>query len=109
MSTQQFRPAADLKTPEFEASLQPLSTGYMRLVGGRLWSGWFMSVEQATRLRDWLNRVLPEEDYLARQATAAETGRDPNGPFRWICPKCSTVNGIQDDICLGGSCGMHRP
>lgn len=34
---------------------------------------------------------------------------DPNAAFRWICPKCSTVNGIQDAICLGGSCGTHRP
>lgn len=33
----------------------------------------------------------------------------PNDAFRWICPKCTTVNGIDDLVCLGGTCGTKRP
>lgn len=38
-----------------------------------------------------------------------DTKPSPNDAFRWICPKCSTVNGIEDAVCLGGSCGTLRP
>jgi hypothetical protein len=47
---------------------------------------------------------------LARSPRRVEPRRDdPNAPFRWICPKCTTVNGIADEVCLGGSCGTKRP
>jgi hypothetical protein len=32
---------------------------------------------------------------------------DPLAAVRWICPKCSTVNGIEDAMCV--ACSFDRP
>lgn len=32
---------------------------------------------------------------------------DPNAPFRWICPRCNTVNIITATVCEG--CDEMRP
>jgi hypothetical protein len=34
---------------------------------------------------------------------------DPNAAVRWICPGCTTVNAIEDEVCCIGSCKTPRP
>jgi hypothetical protein len=51
-----------LETPEFHLRLAHNNPQGIYMVGGQAWSGWFMNVERATQLRDWLNRALPADE-----------------------------------------------
>jgi hypothetical protein len=43
-------------------------------------------------------------------SSAVKTGReDPLASVRWICPSCTTVNAIEDEVCCIGSCKTPRP
>lgn len=55
-----FRKAERLATAEFESKNDKTDAGYIRIVGGTRWSGPWLTVAAARRLRDWLNSVLPD-------------------------------------------------
>lgn len=55
----------------------------------------------ALHIQDYLDAA--DEDALTWPPKNAK----PNDAFRWICPRCSTVNGIDTLVCLSG-CGTAR-
>lgn len=56
---EQFNFARALRTPEFDIHVGVNDPRKVCIVGGSHWRGWFMSVDQARALHDWLNKVLP--------------------------------------------------
>lgn len=44
---------------------------------------------------------------MVQRLSPTKCADDPLAAVRWICPKCTTVNGIDDTACLG--CGQGKP
>lgn len=79
-------------------------------------SGWKYTCNTPGSLWLWEKRLPDGRLALANESVALHMqdyfdrpDDDPNAPFRWICPKCDTVNGVDDPVCLGGSCGTRKP
>lgn len=69
----------------------------------------YQALKELQRRRTSWENVSDTLDAVVRLLRAEKTPVDPLAAVRWICPKCTTVNGIDDETCLGGSCGTKRP